>query len=593
MAGDMNIKVGADIADALTKINQLKQANIQLAEETANLSSEYKKNAKELRELEQAQRTGIGVTSTTTARIRGLKEQQQLLTGSIVENKELLKESTAVINSYGKAVATTTTAVKTQGKATATSVKDHDRLGDALKKLGSANEIAAKAVGKLSSIVSLGLHGAVIGLGIAIAGPLIESFAKWIGLSTTVIDYTDQIKASADAAAEKEKEFSAAVDRASSSLIGQADKLTDLRDMLISTSTEIGNLTKATLNQGLARFFFDEKNVAVQKLLTSELKQQIDLRKKAQPFADVPEFHTGKTFAKDPFLRQIEADKQAIKEINVLAGDLGDLFKKIFEEEHKPPKAKIAKAAKEDAKVYTETLQHAINELLKGSMIPEDIGKGSRKKIEGVNIFMTPERIKEWQKATEEEARFNAQLERTEQILTSTLGPAFDALFAAIADGSANAFQSFGEALKRMVVQIIAAIAKAAVLALIMTALVPGSKFGLQFVKFLKFAEGGHVKGPGSGTSDSIPARLSAGEYVLKASTVKKIGVSNLDMLNQGKAPNFFGGIPKFAGGGFVSPSLGNIGGGQNLQIEVFGRLAGNDIYVSNLRTSLTRGRNS
>ena len=43
------------------------------------------------------------------------------------------------------------------------------------------------------------------------------------------------------------------------------------------------------------------------------------------------------------------------------------------------------------------------------------------------------------------------------------------------------------------------------------------------------FADGGYVKGPGSGTSDSIPAWLSNGEYVLTAAEVQKIGVRNLD----------------------------------------------------------------
>ncbi len=43
--------------------------------------------------------------------------------------------------------------------------------------------------------------------------------------------------------------------------------------------------------------------------------------------------------------------------------------------------------------------------------------------------------------------------------------------------------------------------------------------------------DGGHVSGPGSGTSDSIPAWLSDGEYVLPADTTKKVGIGNLDRL--------------------------------------------------------------
>ncbi len=64
----------------------------------------------------------------------------------------------------------------------------------------------------------------------------------------------------------------------------------------------------------------------------------------------------------------------------------------------------------------------------------------------------------------------------------------------------------------------------------------------------LKMARGGHVRGPGSGTSDSIPALLSHGEFVVKADAVKKIGVQRLNAMNS---------IPRFAGGGLsLMPGL-------------------------------------
>ncbi len=49
-----------------------------------------------------------------------------------------------------------------------------------------------------------------------------------------------------------------------------------------------------------------------------------------------------------------------------------------------------------------------------------------------------------------------------------------------------------------------------------------------------RFATGGLVNGPGTGTSDSIPARLSAGEYVLPAHAVENLGVPFLDNLRAG-----------------------------------------------------------
>ncbi len=71
-----------------------------------------------------------------------------------------------------------------------------------------------------------------------------------------------------------------------------------------------------------------------------------------------------------------------------------------------------------------------------------------------------------------------------------------------------------------------------------------------------KFAGGGLVSGPGSATSDSIPARLSAGEYVVRAAAVRQVGVAFLDSLNGlsgwAQGPRFRGGELAFAAGGLV-----------------------------------------
>lgn len=50
-------------------------------------------------------------------------------------------------------------------------------------------------------------------------------------------------------------------------------------------------------------------------------------------------------------------------------------------------------------------------------------------------------------------------------------------------------------------------------------------------------AAGGLVSGPGSGTSDSIPAMLSNGEYVIPAASVRKFGVGFFEALRQGAMP--------------------------------------------------------
>ena len=59
------------------------------------------------------------------------------------------------------------------------------------------------------------------------------------------------------------------------------------------------------------------------------------------------------------------------------------------------------------------------------------------------------------------------------------------------------------------------------------------------------WAGGGMIHGPGSGTSDSILARVSNGEFVMRAAAVRNLGAGFLSTLN------------RFAGGGMVMPSRG------------------------------------
>ena len=47
------------------------------------------------------------------------------------------------------------------------------------------------------------------------------------------------------------------------------------------------------------------------------------------------------------------------------------------------------------------------------------------------------------------------------------------------------------------------------------------------------WADGGYISGPGTGTSDSIPAMLSNGEYVINAKSVQAAGLPMLDSINK------------------------------------------------------------
>lgn len=73
---------------------------------------------------------------------------------------------------------------------------------------------------------------------------------------------------------------------------------------------------------------------------------------------------------------------------------------------------------------------------------------------------------------------------------------------------------------------------------------------------------GGLISGPGTGTSDSIPIRASAGEYVVRASAVSHLGKSFMDRVN----------AAGYHSGGIVMPgfSLGGVVNAFNLEMPRF-----------------------
>lgn len=86
----------------------------------------------------------------------------------------------------------------------------------------------------------------------------------------------------------------------------------------------------------------------------------------------------------------------------------------------------------------------------------------------------------------------------------------------------------------------LSAAASAASVALSAISATSGFGFGL-FSRggVVKAAGGGSIAGAGSGTSDSIPAMLSNGEYVLTAASVNRLGIPFLDKLNAGDFPGY------------------------------------------------------
>lgn len=91
-----------------------------------------------------------------------------------------------------------------------------------------------------------------------------------------------------------------------------------------------------------------------------------------------------------------------------------------------------------------------------------------------------------------------------------------------------------------------------------------------QITSVAAFASGGHVQGPGTGTSDSIPAWLSNNEFVMTSRTVDHYGVAFMNALNQRRLPRFASGGRVGGGGSPSYPGVSSNGGeGDHNEISI------------------------
>lgn len=93
-------------------------------------------------------------------------------------------------------------------------------------------------------------------------------------------------------------------------------------------------------------------------------------------------------------------------------------------------------------------------------------------------------------------------------------------------------------------------------------------------------AIGGYITGPGTGTSDSIPARLSNGEFVIRSEAVKRYGTNFLNAVNDGTFARIYTEVPRFAEGGLVKEATNNVG---NNMAKSMGGVIGQ--HISNTAT--------
>lgn len=138
------------------------------------------------------------------------------------------------------------------------------------------------------------------------------------------------------------------------------------------------------------------------------------------------------------------------------------------------------------------------------------------------------------------------------------------------AEGFIGVLLQLGNAVVSAIQQVLAAELAAAATRAILKAL--GLSTGGQVGEVQGKAEGGLISGAGTSTSDSIPAMLSTGEFVVRASAVQIPGVLEmLSAINSGsRAPVLSGPErrPRFAEGGLVS-GAGASGGQTSLTVAL------------------------
>lgn len=139
------------------------------------------------------------------------------------------------------------------------------------------------------------------------------------------------------------------------------------------------------------------------------------------------------------------------------------------------------------------------------------------------------------------------------QAINTDVKNAFVGMFEAIGSGAKTAKDAFLD-FARSVILAINRIAAQRLAEQIFGSFSKGGGFGELISGLFKgFASGGYVTGPGTSTSDSVPARLSAGEYVVRAAAVRQVGVAFLDAINGLRTPPAWaGGRLAFAAGGLV-----------------------------------------
>lgn len=308
---------------------------------------------------------------------------------------------------------------------------------------------------------------------------------------------------------------------------------------------------------------FEAQNAIAKKYGTDAQKYQIQLKEielnKKQELQEEELAYTEQMLAAENALKEAQLRGASQKELEMLREKLA-LLNKTHQytidniNQTATAKANSAQADYDNKEAEWQARHDTSSTVGKWSMDAERDFEAGKAKANNADSYEEKVRLmnEALQKYDEEQQKINT-ISKIQQA-SNQLAKDFSG---AITDWITGA-QSFGDAMKSILQQLIAQLIQAAIYATIVAACTGG---GGGFAARWKgafgkgFASGGSVAGPGTGTSDSVPAMLSNGEYVLNAQAVDRLGVPFLNGLNTGRLRGFASGGLVGSGGAYNRPA--------------------------------------
>lgn len=324
---------------------------------------------------------------------------------------------------------------------------------------------------------------------------------------------------------------------------------------------------------------FEAQNAIAKKYGTDAQKYQIQLKEiefnKKQELQEEELAYTEQMLAAENALKEAQLRGASQKELDMLKEKLA-LLNKTHQytidniNQTAAAKANSAQTDYDNKEAEWQARHDTSSTVDKWSMDAERDFEAGKAKADEATTYEEKVRLmnEALQKYDEEQQKINtiSKIQQTSNQLAKDFS-------GAITDWITGA-QSFGDAMKSILKQLIAQLIQAAIYATIVAACTGGgggfaARWKGAFGKGL--ATGGSVDGPGTGTSDSVPAMLSNGEYVLNAQAVDRLGVPFLNGLNTGRLRGFASGGLVGSGGvaGYKAERGSNSGQVQSVNLSM------------------------